>query len=98
MKLHEALEVYLGMSKYAVVVLYRAVALVGFSAGLSLVVVALFVPDADVGAVRYLASDAVLTLADDLRVSNRFLVLLYGFIVSAVAVASYLFTRASSPP
>lgn len=93
MKIHKALEVYLGMSKYAVAALYRAVAFLGFSAGLSLVVIALLVPDTAVLGVRYLVSDAVFTLADDLRVSQRFLVLLYGFLVSAVAGAFYLFTK-----
>lgn len=93
MKIHEALEVYLGMSKYAVAALYRAAAFVTFFAGLSLVVVALLVPDTAVVAVRYLVSDAVLALADDLRVSQRFLVLLYGFLTAAVAAAFYLFTK-----
>ena len=93
MKLHEALEGYLGMPKRAVAVLYRATALAGVSAGLSLVVVAVLVPDTAVTGVRYLVSDAVFALADDLRVSQRFLVLLYGFLVAAVAVAFYLFTK-----
>ncbi|MDZ7689157.1 MAG: hypothetical protein U5J64_10685 [Halobacteriales archaeon] len=93
MKLHEALETYLGMSKRAVAVFYRAAAFVGFSAGLSLVVVALLVPDTAVVGVRYLVSDAVLALADDLHVTPRFLVVLYGFLVSAVAGAFYLFTK-----
>ena len=93
MKVHEAFEDYLGMSKRAVAVFYRAVAFAGFSAGISLVVVALLVPDTAVVAVRYTVSDTVLTLADDLRVSQRFLVLLYGFLVSAVAAAFYLFTK-----
>lgn len=93
MKVHEAFEDYLGMSKRAVAVLYRAVALTGFSAGLSLAVIALLVPDTAVVAVRYLATDTALALADDLRVSQRFLVLLYGFLLSAVAAAFYLFTK-----
>jgi len=93
MKVHEALEDYLGMSKYAVAVFYRAAAFVGFSAGLSLVFVALLVPDTAIVAVRYLISDTVLALADDLRVSKRFLVLLYGVLVSTVAAGFYLFTK-----
>ncbi len=93
MKLHEALGDYLGMSKYAVALLYRALALIVFSAGLSLVVVTLLVPDTAVAGVRYLVSEEVLALADDLRVSQRFLVVLYGILVSAVAAAFYLFTK-----
>jgi hypothetical protein len=93
MKLHEALEGYLGMPKRAVAVLYRATALAGVSAGLSLVFVAVLVPDTAVTGVRYIVSDSVFALADDLRVSRRFLVLLYGFFLSAVAVGFYLFTK-----
>jgi hypothetical protein len=93
MRLHEALEAYLGLSKRAVAALYKAVAFVGFSAGLSLAVVAAFTPEQAVASVPYPTVEAALSLADDLRVSPRFLVLLYGFLVSTVAAAFYLFTK-----
>jgi len=93
MKVHEALEDYLGMSKYAVAVLYRAAAFGGFFAGLVLVAVAVIVPDAAIFAVRSVFSESVFALSEDLRVSRRFLVVLYSFLLSAVAAAFYLFTK-----
>ena len=93
MKIHEALERYLGLSKRAVAALYKTVAFVGFSAGLSLAVVAVFTPEEAVASVPHPTVEAALSLADDLRVSPRFLVLLYGFFVSTVAAAFYLFTK-----
>ncbi|MCX2820012.1 hypothetical protein EGH25_11695 [Haladaptatus sp. F3-133] len=93
MKIHEALEDYLGFSQRAVAVVYKTVAFVGFSAGLSLAVIAVFTPEDVVASVPYPTVEAALSLADDLRVSPRFLVALYGFLVSTVAAAFYLFTK-----
>ncbi|MFP4189233.1 MAG: hypothetical protein ACLFR5_07515 [Halobacteriales archaeon] len=93
MKIHEALQDYLGISKRAVASLYKTLALMGFSAGLSLVLIALLVPETAVFTVRFFASDIALDLADDLRVSPRFLVALYGSLVSTVSAAFYLFTK-----
>jgi hypothetical protein len=93
MRIHEALEDYLGFSKRAVAVLYKTVALFGFSAGLSLAVVAVFTPEEAVASVPHPTVETALSLADDLRVSPRFLVLLYGFLVSTVAASFYLFTK-----
>jgi hypothetical protein len=92
-KLHETLERYLGLSKRAVAALYKAVALLGFSAGLSLAVVAAFTPEQAVATITYPTAETALSLADDLRVSPRFLLLLYGFLVSTVAASFYLFTK-----
>ena len=93
MKIHEALERYLGLSKRAVAALYKTVAFVGFSAGLSLAGVAVFTPEQAVGSVPHPTGETALSPADDLRVSPRFLGLLYGFFVSTVASAFCLFTR-----
>lgn len=92
-KIHEALEDNFGFSKRAVAVLYKTVALVGFSVGLSLAVLAAFLPDPSVTTAGYPTVAAILSVADDLRVSPRFLVFLYGVLVSTVAAAFYLFTR-----
>jgi len=93
MKVYEVLEDYLGFPKRAVAVLYKTVALVGFAAGMSLALVATFTPDSALASVPYPTVETALSLADDLRVSPRFLVLLYGFLVSTVAAAFYLFTK-----
>ena len=93
MKVYEVLEDYLGFPKRAVAVLYKTVALVVFAAGMSLALVATFTPDSALASVPYPTVETALSLADDLRVSPRFLVLLYGFLVSTVAAAFYLFTK-----
>lgn len=93
MKVHEAIEDYFGVSKRAVAVAYKSVALAGISAGVSLVVIAFLVPDTALVAVRVLVSEAALALADDLRVSPRFLVALYGVLLATVAASFYLFTK-----
>ena len=92
MKIHEALQ-DLGFPKRAVATLYKAVAFIGMSAGLSLAVIAAFTPEQAIASVPYPTVEEALSLADDLRVSPRFLVALYGFLVSTVAAAFYLFTK-----
>jgi hypothetical protein len=93
MRFYELLDRYLGLSKRGVASLYRWTAIGGFSLGLSLVVVAVIVPDAGAVLLRYLLPDSSFSLAEDLRVSFRFLMFLYGTLTSSLAVAFYLFTQ-----
>lgn len=93
MRFYEILNRYLGLPRRGVASLYRWTAIGGFSLGLSLIVVAIIVPDAGSVLLRYLLPGSAFSLAEDLRVSFRFLMLLYGVVTSALAVAFYLFTQ-----